>query len=193
MSRASTRISLRMGYPADISHEDSPVRFGEPFSKTHRTRDMPYANSIEIATATNGPGYLILLEKKRVTRLSGRAILTHGHSFALLCRNYWETGSTTGGVKPERYGFGYRYNDSARYYLYVSHLSTIVFPFRTSRLHLRHFAIIFFFHFHASFDYARRLAIRSLPPVRSSRYSLESETIVVLSFSRFFFLRKYYA
>lgn len=33
---------------------------------------MPYAKSIEIATATNGPGYLILLEKKSYTFIRSR-------------------------------------------------------------------------------------------------------------------------
>lgn len=69
-----------------------PIGFGELFSV--RSTLMPYVNSIEIATATmeRRGVYLILCwkekEEKGVTRLSGRAILTHGHSFALLCRNY---------------------------------------------------------------------------------------------------------
>jgi len=154
-----------MEYPADISHEDSPSIRGTVLQNSQNSRCF-MLSPLKLLPRRTARG-IWFCWKKRVTRLSGRAILTHGHSFALLCRNYWETGSTTGGVKPERYGFGYRYNDSARYCLYVSHLLTIVFPFRTSLLLLRHFAIIFFFFFifTTSFDYARILAIRSLPPI----------------------------
>lgn len=79
------------------------------------------------------------------------------------------------GIKPERYGFGYRCNDSA----YIALINDRFSPSHFSVASSQHFATTLFFFLllllPMSYDYARILAIRSPLPIRSLRDFLEPE------------------